>query len=224
MAAVSDAQILQVLRLKDVSPAQLDPVLDEETAAWENRLEWDFRPSGDLVRRFVRMQALSGFALIAAGRIAGYSYYVCEEHKGLVGDLYVCDEFASPENENRLLGAVLHEMMRMSYVRRIESQLMMLRDAPGRPLPYIQHLRRYPRKFMVIDLARVSELAPGAAGNRVHIDRWNDNRQEEAAQLIAAAYRGHIDSEINDQYRSVPGARRFLMNIVQYPGCGSFHA
>ena len=40
--------------------------------------------------------------------------------------------------------------------------------------------------------------------------------------LIASAYQGHVDSHINDQYRSYPGAKRFLMNIVQYPGCGKF--
>jgi ribosomal protein S18 acetylase RimI-like enzyme len=40
--------------------------------------------------------------------------------------------------------------------------------------------------------------------------------------LISAAYSGHIDSRINDQYRSPGGARRFLFNIVQYPGCGTF--
>src|SRR5207302_9157636 len=31
-----------------------------------------------------------------------------------------------------------------------------------------------------------------------------------------------IDSRINDQYDTVSGARRFLYNIVQYPGCGTF--
>jgi ribosomal protein S18 acetylase RimI-like enzyme len=41
--------------------------------------------------------------------------------------------------------------------------------------------------------------------------------------LIAAAYAGHIDGRINDQYRSAAGARRFLYNIVQYPGCGAFY-
>jgi ribosomal protein S18 acetylase RimI-like enzyme len=40
--------------------------------------------------------------------------------------------------------------------------------------------------------------------------------------LIAAAYRGHVDATINDQYGSVSGARKFINNIVQYPGCGSF--
>ena len=34
--------------------------------------------------------------------------------------------------------------------------------------------------------------------------------------------KSHVDATINDQYNSVTGARRFINNIVQYPGCGSF--
>ena len=56
----------------------------------------------------------------------------------------------------------------------------------------------------------------------ITIDRWNDLHQEATAHLISAAYQGHVDSRINDQYRSAVGARRFLHNIVQYPGCGTF--
>ena len=40
--------------------------------------------------------------------------------------------------------------------------------------------------------------------------------------VIAASYVNHVDSSINDQYRSLGGARRFLYNIVRYPGCGNF--
>jgi ribosomal protein S18 acetylase RimI-like enzyme len=45
---------------------------------------------------------------------------------------------------------------------------------------------------------------------------------EPAAELISRVYEGHVDGEINDQYHSAAGARRFLQNIVQYPGCGQF--
>ena len=45
---------------------------------------------------------------------------------------------------------------------------------------------------------------------------------DEAAQVIASAYQGHIDGDVNDQYQSVTGARRFLSNLIQYPGCGAF--
>jgi ribosomal protein S18 acetylase RimI-like enzyme len=42
--------------------------------------------------------------------------------------------------------------------------------------------------------------------------------------VITAAYRGHVDAEINDQYRSLSGSLRFLNNIVRFPGCGVFDA
>jgi len=33
-----------------------------------------------------------------------------------------------------------------------------------------------------------------------------------------------VDSEINDQYRTLSGSLRFLNNIVRFPGCGTFDA
>jgi ribosomal protein S18 acetylase RimI-like enzyme len=62
------------------------------------------------------------------------------------------------------------------------------------------------------------------AQDGVTIAAWSERVQEQTARLIASAYQGHVDSQINDQYRSPAGARRFLMNIVQYPGCGTFFA
>jgi hypothetical protein len=69
----------------------------------------------------------------------------------------------------------------------------------------------------------------GAAGvltpreqSGVTIAPWTGQLGEEAARLIANAYRGHVDSQINDQYRSVAGALQFLTNIIQFPGCGMF--
>jgi len=57
----------------------------------------------------------------------------------------------------------------------------------------------------------------------MYLEKWTDHYQEAAAHLISAAYLGHIDSRINDQYRTPGGARKFLYNIVQYPGCGAFY-
>ena len=43
-----------------------------------------------------------------------------------------------------------------------------------------------------------------------------------AGELVHAAYKNHLDSQINDQYRSLHGSLRFLHNIVRFPGCGIF--
>ena len=52
--------------------------------------------------------------------------------------------------------------------------------------------------------------------------RWRDSDFNAAGRLIAAAYEHHLDSRINDQYRTVAGSLRFLHNIVRFPGCGIF--
>jgi len=196
-------------------------MLAEEIVAWREDLDWNFSASAELVRRFVEVHALNGFALLVGDEAVGYAYYVCEEHKGLVGDLFIRDEFRTAELEHRLLAAVVDQLMNTRGVRRIESQLMMARSAYRRMLPAAHHVRSHQRNFMMYDLSGVGQLAERRI-DRVVFDRWTERRQDEAAQVIAASYRGHIDSEINDQYRSAEGARRFLFNIVQYPGCGVF--
>ncbi len=222
MLALSGAPGSTVLDLRKVSPGDLDALLEEETAAWLRDLEWDFAPSAGLVRRFVSMHSLEGCALVSGGAVIGYAYYVAEDRKGVIGDLYVRERFRTLASENRLLEAVVSSLMRTTSVGRIESQLMNLRPALRRPAPHEQFLSSYARDFMMIPLAEVDGLAVGRAAERLAFEPWSARRQGEAAHLIAAAYGDHLDSLINDQYRTPEGAERFLSNIIEYPGCGSF--
>jgi ribosomal protein S18 acetylase RimI-like enzyme len=224
MAAVSDAPLVEVCELRQVSLAELDELLEEEIGVWQRELSWDFRPSADLVRRFVQMQSLTGFALRVRDQLAGYAYQVCDERKGLIGDFYVRATLESPANEMALLSTVVQNLMRTPGVRRVESQLMLLHAPENQPLPFSRWLSRHDRLFMVIAGQDVRRLAAREPTHRVRLQKWHDRMHEEAAHVISAAYRGHVDSEINDQYRNLPGARRFLTNIVRYPGCGKFSA
>jgi ribosomal protein S18 acetylase RimI-like enzyme len=222
MAAVSDSPLSRIVDLRHLRPGDLDPLLDEETKVWNDSLDWDFRASASLVRRFLDMQALNGYALVMNGHPVGYCYFVSEEKKGLIGDLYVMTDFVTVESEQRLLTAVVDNLIKTPYVQRIESQLMMLRNGPRIAPPHRAHLHVYSRTFMEVELRHAARLPERRAKHAVLIDGWTERKQDEAATLIAAAYQGHIDAEINDQYRSPSGARRFLTNIIQYPGCGSF--
>src|SRR6202162_3971448 len=110
MAALFDQYPTPLVDLRDVTSAYLEPLLREETEEWRTELDWDYRPSADLVRRFVDMRALTGFTLPGQQEAAGYGYYVCEEGKGLIGGLYVGRRYRTIENENALLNAILHSM------------------------------------------------------------------------------------------------------------------
>ncbi len=212
----------EIVDLRRLSARDLEPLLAEEARAWQQELEWDFDKSADLVRRFVDLRALNGYALVEDGDVIGYLYYVLEDGKGLIGDLYIREESRSVERENRLLDSALDAIMSNRPTRRIESQLMMLQHTPAGSRPRSDCLSVFERNFMRIDLCR-AVLGEGRIRRPMYIERWSDHYQDGAAQLIAAAYSGHVDSRINDQYRSVLGARRFLYNIVQYPGCGAFY-
>lgn len=222
MAALADppSARFETLDLRSVDVESLAPVLEEQVASWRTELGWDFSTSANLVRRFVQMHALTGHALVMNGRVAGYSYFVCEDGKGLIGDLYVLKQQRTAENEYALFQASLDALWQTPGVHRVESQLMMLSETSNRRLPYTTWLQTYPRLFLEAPLS--AALPRRELGSSINVVPWTEGYQEATGRLIANAYQGHIDSLINDQYRSATGARRFLINIVQYPGCGAF--
>lgn len=229
MAALPDRYAepprVSLIDLRDLQPEHLAPLLEEEIQSWRRSLDWDFIASADLVRRFLQVRGLNGFALLEGSghdtRVGGYSYYVVEEGKGLIGDFYVRETLRTNENEYRLMEAVLDSMWK-TPVRRVESQLMMLGSYGNRPMPFPRWFRQYPRQFLE------APLSQGGGDSRepfkVSIAPWSNQLAEDAARLIASSYQGHVDAQINDQYRSPSGALRFLVNIVQFPGCGLFFA
>ncbi len=223
MAALSEpAKDLRIVSLRDLRSSDLAPLLEEETRAWREAFDWNFRPSADLVRRYVDLRSLSGLALLDGDEVEGYSYYVLEDQKALVGDLYVRRRSRSPAVESKLLETTVNETIAAPGIRRIEAQLMMLGIGAEDLTVRREYMARFDRLFLTIDLNEAAALPPGSVRRGIFFEPWEERFQEASAQLIASAYEKHVDSQINDQYRSAAGARRFLYNIVQYPGCGTF--
>jgi ribosomal protein S18 acetylase RimI-like enzyme len=75
---------------------------------------------------------------------------------------------------------------------------------------------------MNFDIGRHPQASPSTLPPQFEIRPWSEQEYQSAAAVITAAYRGHVDSEINDQYRTLTGSLRFLNNIVRFPGCGTF--
>lgn len=208
--------------LRTFTSHQLQPLIEEELREWREALDWDFSRSAELVHRFVDLRALNGLVMLHHREISGYSYYVYEEHKGLVGDLYIDQRYRTPTSELSMLEMAVREMMSTPFVSRIESQLMLSPLYGLSSLPYRDYVEAYERDFMLADLDIARNLPLRNLTAQLRIDGWADYHQDSAAVLIERAYQGHVDSLINDQYRTVSGARRFLYNIINYPGCGVF--
>ncbi len=225
MAAQPETPLPEVVDLITLGVGDVDPLLAEEIANWQSRFNWDFRPSADLLRRFIQARSLQGLGMKLGRTLIGYAYHVLEERKGLIGDFYLANVFNETPLQMMLLGSTVQNLMLKPGIRRIECQLLMLSPSPSASLPFRQFLKRHDRYFMTIDRAAIQTLKPANVKLRVAFTSWNERLErfrEETAHLVSAAYRGHVDSEINDQYRTIPGARHFLTNIIQYPGCGKF--
>jgi ribosomal protein S18 acetylase RimI-like enzyme len=106
-------------------------------------------------------------------------------------------------------------------IHRIEAQLLP-HESGTVSEPFLREgFRQHPRLFMALPLKTGPRIQIGSAPD-IEFRRWGEQDFQPAASVITAAYRGHIDSDINDQYRSLVGSSRFLNNIVRFPGCGMF--
>ncbi len=148
MAALPDTPETYVVDLRKMAAADLTPVLAEESQNWRSSLNWDLGPATELVRRFVSMQALNGFALMYGMRPIGYAYFVREDHKGLIGGHYILEKERTPERVYILVNAILEAMWRLPGIRRVESQLLMLGLPPDWRMPFAHHCHAYPRLFL----------------------------------------------------------------------------
>lgn len=217
---------VEILDLRHFSSSDLRPLLDEETETWLELLSWDYNSSADMILRYVDARILPGYAALDRGRICGYSFFVYEGSKGVIGDLYVTRRSTrapGPAIESSLLTHVIETLQQSPGIHRVEAQLL-VHEAGEVAEPFVQEgFRRHPRLFMELPLrGRAGIMMRKPLPPAIELRRWSDQDYQAAASVITASYRGHVDSDINDQYRSIAGTLRFLNNIVRFPGCGVF--
>lgn len=217
---------LEVLDLRHFSAPSLRPLLEDEAARWGRRLTWDYSRSIELLLEYVNSRSLTGYVALRQGRVAGYTFGVCEAAKAVMGDLYAFGE--SEQMANPVCELLLHHLIETLQatpgVGRIESQLLLFPAGALSEGFVSQGFHSFPRCFMLRDLEPGSVRPRAAVPAALRIERWQPEAYLPAAALIQEAYLGHTDSEINDQYRTLSGAQRFLHNIVHFPGCGVFDA
>jgi ribosomal protein S18 acetylase RimI-like enzyme len=216
---------VEILDLRHFSSVDLRPLLDAGIQVWSRLLSWDYTSSADMILRYVDAKILPGYAAIERGRVFGYSFFVYEGNKGVIGDLFVSTgnrTLDRHEVETRLLTHVIETLQQSPGIHRIEAQLLVHETGEvSRPFTD-QGFQRHSRLFMVLPLG--AKQADPPPHPEIEIRRWSEQDYQPAAAVITTAYRGHVDAQINDQYRTLSGSLRFLNNIVRFPGCGAFDA
>ncbi len=217
--------IVEILDLRHFTSADLRPLLDEEVSAWSSLLCWDYRSSADMILRYVDAKILPGYAAVERGSIVGYSFFVYEGSKGVVGDLFVSPRRPDAHLiEAQIAQHVVETLQQSPGIHRVEAQLL-THLAGGLSAEFSSAgFQRYRRLFLASQLRHhdPNQLPPISLPPDIQIRPWLEQDYQPAASVITASYRAHIDSEINDQYRTHAGSIRFLNNIVRFPGCGVF--
>jgi len=225
---------LEILDIRHFSSRQLRPLLEHEAVYWEKRLHWDYRGSTELLLQYLDSRVLPGFVAIDRGKICGFTFCVYEGQKAVVGDAYSIgsDGNSAIELTRLLLMHLLEVLLHAPNISRIESQLLLYDEGTTSIVFSAQGFSIYPRLFMECNLrlpspALVSLQAgspPRALPGGLLLRQWTGTYYQAAAELIHLCYTygPHVDSIINDQYRSLHGSLRFLHNIVRFPGCGVF--
>jgi len=213
---------VEILDLRHFGSAELRPLLEREAAAWAQRMNWDYRSSAEMILRYLDSKILPGYTAVEDGRVVGYSFFIYEGSKGVIGDLFADTSVNNPARlQEEMLDHVIETLQQSPGTQRIEAQLL-LHDLDEISEPFLRSgFRQFPRLFMGLRLGS-SRLRAQTPPPQVLIRPWQEQDFQPASSIITAAYHGHIDSQINDQYRSVAGAMRFLNNIVRFPGCGTF--
>ncbi|MGA2570674.1 MAG: GNAT family N-acetyltransferase [Terracidiphilus sp.] len=222
---------VEILDLRHFGAPVFRPVLEAEGALWERRLHWDYQASARLLMQYLDNHMLPGYAALAAGRVVGYVFCVYEETKAVIGDVFALPRTANgtdglPDedraSEESLLRHLFELLLNSPHVERIEAQLLLHPSGSYTGIFHEAGFEIFRRLYLVQTLAGQWSAPRVDLPGNLEMRLWREADLAPAARLICEAYRGHPDSLINDQYRSVHGSMRFLNNIVHYAGCGSF--
>lgn len=228
------ASSLEILDIRHFSGAQLKPLLRDEAGRWQTRLLWDYTRASNMLLDYFDSRILPGFVALQAGCIVGYAFCVFEGAKAVIGDIYAYGE--TEATSNPICDTLLHHLLELLHaapgIDRVESQLLMFPIGALSSPFHARGFRSAPRLFMLRDLQPVAGSGAGSEERRSHarpspnllLQAWQPEFYESAATLIHRCYVGHMDADINDQYRTLHGAQRFLHNIIRFPGCGVFDA
>ncbi len=234
MSSAPVASEIEVLDLRHFSARQLRPVLEREAELWQDRLRWDYRSSIELLLQYMESRILQGFAALDRGRVCGYTFCVYEGTKAVIGDAFATGHRTmSDADATRAMLVPLLEMLRHAPgVDRVESQLLLFNAGEFADLFTSSEYTIYPRLFLECNIGGMKEAMLANAivdplsgvPADLELSLWSSEDYQAAAELIHACYRGHCDTRLNDQYRTLHGSLRFLHNIVRFPGCGVFES
>ena len=214
---------MRVVPLSEVTIESAAELFEEEIQCWRSQLFWDYQPAVSLISKYIESRTLPGYGLItASGRVAGYSYYAVSHPIGYVGNMFVRRKSASPQSYDQLLDPTVSSLRAWGRVQRIECQAFSF-NCDLAPLFTRYGFEALERHFLCRDLVSRKDVGKQSdLASAFRIVNWESRYLEPAAQVVFDSYQTSADYRICRDYQSQQGCLRFLRNLVDSPGCGTF--
>ncbi|HXK10938.1 MAG TPA: GNAT family N-acetyltransferase [Vicinamibacteria bacterium] len=213
---------MRTRRLRDVSPRELRPLLDEEAASWESELGWDFTDVRAAVAGGAERGTLPGRVVTDGSRAAAYCYYMVDASRVIVGSIFAGQEHRAQRLEDELVDAVVADARGERGSGRVECQTLFCTapSADGRfeRAGFVGRARHYMRRDLgTTPLPPETSPPPGVTLRPLRRDDL-----KAAAELVYRSHVGSVDAALNLTYSTLGSCRAFVDTLVVRSGCGRF--
>jgi len=224
----------RIIPMSDADLAGLEALFDEQCREWLALLKWDYREPSRLIRQVVRQRELVGFAATSGSRVVGFAYYVVENQRCSIGDIFVTKDWRGAGVDRQMVAAILDELERGPRLRRIESQCVSIDNDGASEWFAVRGFKRFDRYYMLMALGRTeggeaklishpqTQTKADDSPTDIAIRAWQEADFAQAARVIHQSYRGRTDSRINSQYESEEGCAELLTILTDHLWCGDF--
>jgi ribosomal protein S18 acetylase RimI-like enzyme len=224
----------RIIPMEEADLIGLDALFDEQCREWLTLLRWDYAEPSRMIRQVVRQRDLVGFVAMSGSRAIGFAYYLVEDGRCSIGDIYITKEWRGVGVDRQLVAAILDALERGPRLRRIESQCVSVDNDGAIELFAAHRFKRFDRYYMLKELARTPgdevlsasyqqrQSRAGESDSDIIIRAWQEADFSQAARVIHQSYRGRTDSRINSQYTTEEGCAELLTILTDHLWCGDF--
>jgi len=214
---MSDLKYFPISHLDD---AFLHLLMKEEEKLWMSDLGWDYSPVRQILLSFAKQKLLPGYVAVDSQTAIGYTYFLVNQTKGVIGALYASRTSRSQEAVEQLLSLAVSCLKGLQSIRRIEAQIMPFNHLSISD-SFVKHgFGNFPRCYLDLSLDTLPKDSDRCAEEE--IVAWNSGYLERAAEMTLISYRKQADAEICEDYCTKPGCESYLRSLLQNPGCGIF--
>lgn len=216
-------QDLYVIAMAEADLAELERLFDEQCQEWLALLGWDYREPSRLIREVAQARELLGYVAMYGALPIGFTYYVFEENRCSIGEIFVSKNWRGIGADRELAATMLRRLELMPRLRRIENQSISVGNEEAHAVFAAAGFQRYDRYYMTLSADEFrARQSPAQAATAIALRSWREDDFAPAAQVIHRSYTNSVDSLINNQYRHEEGCAELVTILTEHIWCGSF--